>query len=110
MVNSTASDDEQPSSVSLSRHLSVVDGLTRGDRLRLTWNPGRVCDVEYNGSLHFRVVASKNTKLKPNDTFLCSLIIEGQPLYLDQLNQGDNPPAAYICGKQGGVRFELLKD
>lgn len=108
MANSTASDDEQPSSVSLSRHLSVVDGLTRGDRLRLTWNPGRVCDVEYNGSLHFRVVASKNTKLKPNDTFLCSLIIEGQPLYLDQLNQGDNPPTSYICGKQGGVRFELL--
>ena len=108
LTNSTGHEEEQPSSLSLSRKLSVVDGLTRGDRLRLTWNPGRVCDVEYNGSLHFRVIASKNTKLKPDDTFLCSLIIEGQPLYLDQLNQGNNPPAAYICGKQGGVRFELL--
>lgn len=109
VTNSTATDDEQPSSLSLSRQLSVIDGLTHGDCLRLMWHPGRVCDVEYSGDLHFRVIASKNTKLSPGDTFLCSLIIEGQPLYLDQLKQGTNPPTAYICGKQGGVRFELLQ-
>ena len=100
---------QESSSPFLGRHLSVIDGLTRGDCLRLTWHPGRVCDVEYNGSQHFRVIASENTKLKPDDTFLCALIIEGQPLYLDQLQQGDNPPSTYICGKLGGVRFELLK-
>ena len=100
---------QEPSSPFLGRHLSVIDGLTRGDCLRLTWHPGRVCDVEYNGSQHFSVIASENTKLKPNDTFLCAIIIEGQPLYQDQLQQGDKPPSTYICGKIGGVRFELLK-
>jgi len=92
----------------LGRRLSVLDGLTRGDRLRLTWNPGRVCDVEYNGSQHFRVIYTEKTKLQPGDTFLCGIIIEGEPLYLDQLQHGDNPPTTYICGKLGGVRFEHL--
>ena len=107
VTNSTAPDDVQPSSLSLSRQLSVIDGLTRGDCVRLMWHPGRVCDVEYNGDLHFCVIASKNTKLMPGNTFLCSLIIEGEPLYLDQLRQGRNPPTAYICRKLGGVRFEV---
>ena len=105
---STRVGDEESSSIMMGRVLSVVDGLTRGDRLRLTWHPGRVCDVEYNGSQHFRVIHSENTRLQPGDTFLCSIFIEGQPLYLDQLQQGKNAPAAYICGKSGGVRFEYL--
>ncbi len=105
---SSASDDN--SSIFLGHRLSVNDGLTRGDRLRITWQKGRVCDVEYNGSMHFLVIHSENTKLKQGDTFLCGLIIEGQPLYLDHLQQGNNPPVAYICGKNGGVKFERLND
>ncbi len=98
------------SSPFFGRRLSVIDGLTRGDKIRLTWRPGRVCDVQYNGSLHFNVVRSENTRLKPGDTFLCGVVIEGQPLYLDQLQQGSNPPTAYICGKNGGVFFERLEE
>ena len=103
-------DNGEASSPFFGRRLSVVDGLTPGDRLRLTWQPERVCDVVYNGSQHFRVTHSENTRLKEGDTFLCAIIIEGQPLYLDQLQQGTNPPTAYICGKSGGVFFERLKD
>lgn len=106
--SSTSSEMGDSSFPYMGRRLSIIDGLTCGDRLRLTWQPGRVCDVEYNGSLHFRVIHSENTRLKEDDTFLCGIIIEGQPLYLDMLKQGDKPPTAYICGKRGGVRFELL--
>jgi hypothetical protein len=98
----------ESSSPILGRRIRVADGLTRGDKIRLTWYPGRVCDLLYNGSQQFRVIASKNSKLKPNDTFLCSLIIEGQPLYLDQLQQGNCPPTTFVCGGSGGVRFEHL--
>lgn len=108
--NTMRNGDGDSSSPFLGRRLSVIDGLTRGDRLRLTWQPGRVCDVQYNGSQHFSVIHSENTRLKEGDTFLCSMIIEGQPLYLDQLQQGDSPSTAYICGKRGGVMFEHLKD
>lgn len=92
----------------MSRRIHVGTELRKGDRLRLTWLPDRVCDVEYNGSLHFCVTASKNTKLKAGDTFLCGLVIEGEPLYLDQLQRGNAPGVAYVCGKQGGVRFEKI--
>lgn len=109
-VDGSQLDEGDSSTPFFGRRLSAVNGLAHGDRLRLTWQPGRVCDVEYNGSLHFRVIHSENTKLKEGDTFLCSLIIEGQPLYLEQLEQGNNPPTAYICGKQGGVRFEMLNE
>ena len=97
---------EQQSSPILSRRLSVANELVRGDRLRLTWQPDRVCDIEYLGKLQFRVTASQNTRLHEGDTFECSLIIEGEPLYLDNLQQGNHPATAYVCGKKSGVYYE----
>ena len=99
---------EQQSSPVMSRRLSVADELKVGDKVRLTWQPDRVCDIEYMGELRFKVTASKMTRLREGDTFRCSLVVEGEPLYLDDLRQGDCPPVAYVCGKQNGVLFELL--
>ena len=99
---------EVPSNPVMGRRLSVADELSRGDRLRLTWQPARVCDVEYVGDLTFRVVASENTRLQADDTFQCSLIVEGEPLYLDNLRQKGCPPIAYVCGKRGGVMFDSI--
>ena len=98
---------EQQSSPVMSRKLNVNSDLYIGERLRLTWQPDRVCDVEYLGNLSFRVIASENTRIQPGDTFQCSLIVEGEPLYLDNLKQGEMPAIAYVCGKKTGVRFEL---
>ena len=92
----------------LGRRLTVSTSMKKGDRLRLTWQPDRVCDVEYNGSLHFCIIDSKNTRLKAGDTFLCGLIIEGEPLYLDEWQHEDEPAVSYVCGKRGGVRFERI--
>ena len=103
---------EQQSSPVMSRKLSVNTDLCIGERLRLTWQPDRVCDVEYLGELSFRVIASENTRIQPGDTFQCSLIIEGEPLYLDNLRKGDGSSSAetiaYVCGKKTGVNFEHL--
>jgi len=46
--------------------------------------------------------------LLTGNTFQCSMIIEGEPLYLDNLKQGDDRTIAYVCGKKSGVRFEYL--
>ncbi len=99
---------EQQSSPVMNRRLSVASTLAPGDRVRLTWQPDRVCNVEYVGDLKFCVVASENTRLRPGDTFQCSLIIEDEPLYIDNLVQADMLPVAYVCGKKSGVRFEYL--
>lgn len=98
----------QQSNPVMNRRLSTTS-LNRGECLRLTWQPERVCDIKYLGNITFEVVESKNTRLSIGDTFQCSLIIEGEPLYLDNLKQGTNPPIAYVCGKKNGVLFEYLK-
>lgn len=98
---------EQQSSPVMSRRLSVEKEFHYGEHLRLTWQPDRECDVEYLGNQTFRVVASKNTRLREGDTFECSLIVEGEPLYIDNLKQGEMPAVAYVCGKKTGVRFEI---
>ena len=103
---------EQQSSPVMSRKLSVSSDLGIGEKLRLTWQPGRVCDVEYLGNLSFKVIASVNTRIQPGDTFQCSLIVEGEPLYLDNLRKGDGCSSAdsiaYVCGKKTGVNYEFL--
>ncbi|MCI6070028.1 MAG: hypothetical protein MR710_07720 [Bacteroidales bacterium] len=99
---------EQQSNPVLNRRLSVTSALDPGDCIRLTWQPDRVCDVEYLGNLMFRVIASQNTRLHEGDTFQCSLIIEGEPLYIDNLIQDNALAIAYVCGKKSGVRYELL--
>jgi len=90
----------------MKRKLSVASSLVCGDCLHLTWQPDRVCDVEYLGDLTFQVIASENTRLRTGDTFQVSLIIEREPLYLDNLIQDGKQPIAYVCGKKSGVMFE----
>jgi hypothetical protein len=99
---------EKQSSPIMSRKLSVAKELAEGERLRLTWQPERICDIEYLGNLQFRVMASENTRLKAGDTFECSLIIEGEPLYLDHLKQDAQQTISYVCGKKSGVSFEYM--
>ena len=100
---------ELQSSPVLNRRLCVDKSLRYGDRLRLTWLPDRVCDIEYLGNHSFRVVASENTRLREGDTFNCSLIIDGEPMYVDNLIQGNRLPIAYVCGKISGVRYEFIE-
>ena len=99
---------DQQSSPVMNRRLSVASDLVRGERIRLAWQPDRVCVVEYLGELSFRVASSENTRLRPGDTFQCSLIIEGEPLYIDHLIQENRPAIAYVCGKKSGVLFEYI--
>ena len=101
-------EDDMPSNPVLSRRLRVADELVVGDRLRLVWHPERVCDLEYLGDMRFLVIGSVNTRLREGDTFEMNMVIEGEPLYIDNLCQANNPPIAYVCGKISGVMFERL--
>ncbi|MGN0232050.1 MAG: hypothetical protein ACI4A8_07560 [Muribaculaceae bacterium] len=101
--------NEPPSSPIMARRIDVDDQLQQGDIIRLSWQPGRVCDVEYEGNRQFRVVASQNTRLTCGDTFKCGLIIDNEPLYIDGLVSGNNKPTAYVCGKKSGIHYEPLQ-
>lgn len=92
----------------MARRISVLEDLNKGDRILLTWQPDRECLIEHQGDNRFQVISSANTRLKAGNTFCCSLIIEGEPLYIDHLQQQEGKPTAYICGKKAGIRFQLL--
>lgn len=96
------------SSPVLSRKLNVKDDINVNDKLLLTWQPNRQCEIIYMGNFTFKVLSSCNTRLLPGDTFTCSLLIEGEPLYIDNLQQGNKPPIAYVCGIKSGIRYEMI--
>lgn len=97
------------SSPIIARKVNVLHDLLQGDIVRLSWLPDRICIVRYLGNLEFIVIDSENTRLREGDRFMCSVIIEDEPLYLDRLVQNDAPPIAYLCGNDSGIRFEVLK-
>ena len=102
-----ASDDGLlPSNPIVGRHINVQQSLVGNDEVTLTWAPDRVCRIRYLGNLQFQVIQSQNTRLQPGDYFQCSLIVEGEPLYLSNLLQNGRMATNYVCGKRGGIRFE----
>lgn len=85
--------------------INVDRDVKIGDRVQLMWAPSRVCVIEYDGHHQWHVVSSEGTRLSPGDTFKCALIVEKEPLYLDELLHSGTPPGVYICGRKNGVRF-----
>ena len=104
----SSSDDEEAASapaLGASIHPSAEMGVH--ERLLLTWQPGRKCLVRHLGNGQFVVESSENTRLLPGNTFCCELIIDGEPMYIDNLVQAGRQPTGYVCGKRNGIHFLL---
>ena len=56
-----------------------------------------------------RIETSVKRKMKVGDTFSTSLFILGEPLYLSDLVQGNNPPVDFVVGNRDGL-CELEKN
>lgn len=96
------------SNLVLSRRLSSFS-LTKGDNIQLNWLPDRICRLHYLGDSMYEVIDSQHAKLQIGDTFHCSIFIEGEPLYIDELTHGTYQHIAYVAGKKDGIHFELIK-
>lgn len=108
----SASDtDNGPSSNPvLGKSLAPVTDLSINQRVLLTWQPGRACVIRHLGEGHFVVESAERTRLKPGNTFHCGLIIEGEPLYLNNLVQEGQRPRTYCCGMHNGVHFQVIEE
>lgn len=84
------------------QHIKTED-LAVGDLVSVSWKPNRRCIFRYLGDYRFIVEQSENSKLKVGNTFHCGLFILGEPLYLNELVQGDNPPVAFVVGNKDGL-------
>lgn len=82
--------------------------LFKGNKVRLMWLPDRCVTIQYIGLCMFKVIESHNSKLCENDVFICERFIENAPLLLSNLIHNNEEPTNYICGKKGGVKFQLL--
>lgn len=91
----------------LNNHI-YVSSLPTGSVIQLLWHPDRVVTVRFEGHDMFTVVESVNSKLSAGDTFHIGQIIEGEPLYLRCLVHEGGTPTNYVCGKMGGVKYQLL--
>ena len=93
----------------VSRHIRTEE-LSEGDLVYVSWKPNRRCTFRYLGDSIFIVEKSENSKLKKGDTFSASLFILNEPLYLDNLVQGSNPPMTFVVGNKDGLcELERIK-
>ena len=86
----------------VSPHINAEE-LNVGDCVFVSWKPNRRCTFRYLGDMKFIVEEAENSKLKVGNTFLASLFILGEPLYLSDLVQGNNPPVAFVVGNKDGL-------
>lgn len=86
----------------LSYHIGFED-LEINDFVEVSWKPDRHCVFKYLGDGRFTVVKSENSKLKVGDSFNAILFILNEPLYIDNLIQGNNPPVSFVAGNKGGI-------
>lgn len=101
--------EESSSEAVVGKKVNVSQELAVRDRVLLTWSPGRTCTVRHLGKDLFVVEKSERTRLQAGNTFRCGLIIEGEPLYIDDLVQEGCTPIAYVCGKVSGIHFKVIK-
>lgn len=87
--------------------LNADSDLRRGNVVNLMWHPSRICEIRYLGDSRWEVLRSEGTRLTAGDTFRCSVIMSGEPLYLRDLVHNGEHSGVYVCGRRNGVRFAV---
>lgn len=106
---SSCDTDEAASAPVLGASIHPSSDLDINERVRLTWQPGRTCIIRHLGEGQFVVESSENTRLLAGNTFSCDLIIEGEPMYIDNLVQVGQKSTGYVCGKRNGIHYMLIE-
>ena len=91
----------------LSESGITTEGMRRGQRLVITWRPDRRIVVKHLGGSRFEIVEAENTKLCVGDTFRCHLMIQHEPLFLDDVVHLGRPAMVYVAGQRDGVSVRL---
>lgn len=92
----------------LFENIDIINcnNLKKGDRVRLTWRPDRVCDIEYLGDYRFVAIRTENSSIKPGDTFRCFQIQTSRELYMDEFTrngEAEESNARYVVGQINGL-------
>ncbi len=74
-----------------------------GDRIVLSWNDGKECELECVNPMRFRVLRAENIKLRSSDIVTVHTLCIGQPVYISDIIRGDIQFTAYVGAKKGGL-------
>lgn len=95
-------------SMILTENKVTAKDLFIGQELCITWLPDRRIVVEHLVDGRFVVNEAENAKLTVGDTFTCHLMLQNEPLYLDEVSHQGKTYPAYIAGKIDGVKIYTL--
>ena len=98
------------SSIRIMKRKLKVSALSYGDKVVVKWTPMRMMVAKYQGRDMFTVETSENCKLIAGDSFHCTFIIDGEPLYLTDVYHPGIQVCDYVCGKMGGVKWDVIVD
>lgn len=101
-------DEDGGSDDVLAPRVSVLTDLAPRDHVLLRWSRDHEILVRHLGNAQFVIERNHHSKLSVGDTFTCGLIIEGQPVYLDNLVHQNEPPRCYVCGRNHGVHYQVM--
>lgn len=108
-LNELDCENDIPSEKILTQHIETQH-LKEGDTIEVAWLPNRHCLFRYIGNRTFIVEKSSNSKLKVGNTFMCSLFVYEEPLYIENLIQEGHPPIAFVLGNKTGLTLlKLIK-
>ena len=85
----------------------ISAALEVGEEVRLTWCPGRIVTIKYLGNDSFEVLESVLSKLDVGDTFTCHQFVADEPLYLSNLHHFGMQSCNYVCGRNGGIKWNV---
>lgn len=103
-------DDGEDSSHFFVKSKLMAGALEVGERVKLTWNPGRIVILRYQGNDVFLVEESIKSKLFKGDVFTCHQFVDSEPLYLSNLQHPGIPLCNYVAGKNGGIKWNVMEE
>lgn len=89
-----------------TKDILTVSSLNVGIRIRLGWQPDRICEVRYTGDYRFVVESVTNGSLHVGDSFSCLQFQLGKLLYMDCFLRADETMDSnqrYAVGRENGL-------
>ena len=109
-INSLYPNESTDDSGFLADSLANTGRLQTGERLALSWDNDKSCEMECISDMRFRVNKSHNIKLQEGDILTLHILSIGHPIYVSDIVRGDQHIPAYIGAKKGGLRsFKILR-
>lgn len=109
-------DESQRESDIFKGNALIVERLSVGTRLRIGWQPDRLCIARYIGNNRFVAELTENSTIQPGDSFSCLMMQKGRELYMDMFQRANDngqpdTEARYVVGQRNGLTtLEILKN